>query len=103
MVLALAVVVSLSCPARGQDEADPPNKAEPIALDLSFDYDPEALREHLPPRLHFKKIWGPFGLAGYHLPPAAESGPYDAPPKRIWDNGFGTSLWRDPVTGWPLQ
>jgi hypothetical protein len=22
---------------------------------------------------------------------------------RVWSNGFGTSLWRDPITVWPLQ
>ena len=54
-------------------------------------------------KLQWKRIWGPLGIAGYHIAPAAESGPYHGPPMRFWTNGWGTSLWRDTVTGWPLQ
>ena len=84
----------------GRKDDEPSDR---LKLDFSFDYDPEELRESIEDKIRFKRIWGPFGLAGYHVFPAAETGPWLGPPQRIWSNGFGTSLWRDPVTGWPLQ
>ncbi len=103
LLFALAVVVPITSTAQDREQAGSEADSDRIEMDLSFDYDPEELREHLPPRVHFKRIWGPIGIAGFHVPPAAEPGPYRGPPKTIWSNGFGTSMWRDPVTGWPLQ
>jgi hypothetical protein len=50
-----------------------------------------------------KKLFGTFGIAEAHVFPGRETGPYLGPPIRIWGNGWGTSMWRDPVTGWPIQ
>lgn len=108
-LLALAVgAASLGAPpAAGAQEQDAretsDESSDRLKLDFLFDYDPEELRKSVGDEIRFKRIWGPVGLAGYHIFPAAESGPYLGPPQRIWSNGFGTSLWRDPVTGWPLQ
>jgi hypothetical protein len=44
---------------------------------------------------------GPITVGAFHVFPAQEPGPYIGPLTRIWGLGFGTSLWRDPVTGWP--
>ncbi|HEX9724134.1 MAG TPA: hypothetical protein VGC53_07605, partial [Vicinamibacteria bacterium] len=44
---------------------------------------------------------GPFELGAFHVFPAQEPGPYLGPPPKIWGLGFGTSLWRNPVAGWP--
>ena len=73
------------------------------STELSQMLDPEELREHIRDKIRFKRIWRSFGLAGYHVFPAFDSGPYEGPPLQIWSNGFATSLWRDPITGWPLQ
>ena len=100
------LIVAIAAPAWSQETKGEAKQREPsdrIVFDFSFDYDPEELREHIPDKLLWKRIWGPIGIAGYHIPPAAESGPYTGPPQRFWTNGWGTSLWRDPVTGWPLQ
>lgn len=85
------------------DEAGPRENSDRITFDFSFDYDPEELRANWAEKVRIKKIWGPIGIAGYHIFPAAESGPALGPPMRIWANGVGTSLWRNPVTGWPEQ
>ncbi len=114
-----AVVVSIPALSHAQDDkaqAEPEEKtagqsdpmknagqSDHIEFDLSFDYDPDELREHWVDWVRTKRIWGPFGLAGYHIFPAAETGPWLGPPTRFWGNGFGTSLWRNPVTGWPEQ
>ena len=52
-------------------------------------------------RLPLPLNFGPLVIGAYHIFPAQEPGPYVGPPTRIWGLGFGTSLWRDPVTGWP--
>jgi hypothetical protein len=44
---------------------------------------------------------GPFELGAFHVFPAQEPGPHLGPPTRIWGLGFGTSLWRNSVAGWP--
>jgi hypothetical protein len=42
-------------------------------------------------------------IGAFHLYPTWEPGPYGGPPARIWRPGsWGVTLWRDPVTGWPL-
>jgi len=93
-------------PTAAQGQGDDETEKEPsdrLQFDFSFDYDPEELRESIHDRLRFKRIWGPIGVAGYHIFPSAQTGPWQGPPQRIWSNGFGTSLWRDAVTGWPTQ
>ena len=99
LVLTLAAV-SLGRDSRNRKKGE---NGDRIEFDFSFDYDPAELRENISNKLRFKRIWGPFGIAGYDIFPAAESGPYQGPPQRIWSNGFATSLWQDPVNGWPLQ
>lgn len=102
----LMAITLVTLPAGAQDEATSEgskDQGDRIDFDLSFDHDPEELRESIGEKIRFKRIWGPVGLAGYHIFPAAEVGPWQGPPMSFWSNGFGTSLWRDPVTGWPLQ
>lgn len=50
-----------------------------------------------------RHLVGPVGLRGYYTPPSQEPGPYYGPPLQIWGRGSGTSLWRNPVTGWAIQ
>jgi hypothetical protein len=76
-------------------------KKEAISFDFSAGY--EAFSRDRDEALRFKNLFKRFGLAEFHVFPGWEVGPYLGPPARIWSNGFGTSLWRDPVTGWPLQ
>jgi hypothetical protein len=45
--------------------------------------------------------YGPFKLAAFHVFPTQVPGPSIGPPTKLWDSGFGTSLWRNAVTGWP--
>ncbi len=103
VVIALAVTCSGSS-AWAQDEGEKTHDApDRIQYDFSFDYEPAELHDNYVETLRWKRLWGPVGIAGYHIYPAAETGPYAGPPLRFWSNGWGTSLWRDPVTGWPLQ
>ena len=109
IALALLVFgVSFSASAQEASEKDDgtgreeEGERDKIKFDFSFDYDPEELREHWRELVRWKRIWGPIGVE-MHIFPAAEGGPYYGPPTRIWTNGVGTSLWRDPVTGWALQ
>jgi hypothetical protein len=78
-----------------------PEQTKRIDLDFSDQY--KMLSEDLERSLRWKHLFRVFGIAEVHIYPARESGPYLGPPLHIWGNGFGTSLWRDPVTGWPLQ
>ncbi len=103
-VTILVLVLAWAAPAWAHLSEKAANKpTDQIVFDFSFDYDPEELRDHIMNKLQWKRIWGPIGIAGYHIPPAAETGPYLGPPMQFWSNGWGTSLWRDTVTGWPLQ
>jgi len=81
-------------------EASPAEKKQ---IDLNFSDQYKMLSEDLEKSLRWKKLFGIFGISETHIFPGWESGPYVGPPLRIWGNGFATSLWRDPVTGWPLQ
>jgi hypothetical protein len=72
-------------------------------IDLNFSDQYKMLSEDLEKSLRWKKLFGTFGIAEVHIFPARESGPYLGPPLYIWGNGFGASLWRDPITGWPIQ
>ena len=66
-------------------------------------YDPEELHQLWRQSEQRKHLGGPFWLGGYYIPPSQQPGPNVGPPLQIWGKGFGTSLWRDPVTGWPLR
>jgi hypothetical protein len=78
-----------------------PSEKKHIDLDFSDQY--KMLSDDLEKVLRWKKLFGMFGVSEVHIFPGRESGPYLGPPLRIWGNGFSTSMWRDPVTGWPLQ
>ena len=74
-----------------------------IVFDFSFEYDPRELypRYVEPEGL---KLIGPVSIAPIHIfLSRAPAVMYNAPPMRIWSNGWATSLWRDPVTGRPLM
>jgi hypothetical protein len=77
--------------------------SEEKRIDLDFSDQYKMLSNDLEKSLRWKKLFGIFGIAQVHIYPGRESGPNLGPPLRIWGNGFGASLWRDPVTGWPLQ
>jgi hypothetical protein len=74
-----------------------------MKLDFDFSDSYKTLSEDLEKTLRWKNLFKIFGVGDVHVFPSRESGPYLGPPLRIWGNGFGTSLWRDPVTGWALQ
>jgi hypothetical protein len=89
---------------RGQEPATGDSRSEekkPIEMNFSDQY--KALSEDLERSLRWKKLFGIFGVAEVHVFPGRESGPYLGPPLTLWGHGFGASLWRDPVTGWPIQ
>ena len=76
---------------------------EKTRIDFDFSDQYKMISEDLERSLRWKHVFKIFGIAEVHIYPGRESGPYLGPPLHIWGNGFGTSLWRDPVTGWPLQ
>lgn len=88
---------------QGQTEAPSaePVQQKKIKLDFSDQY--KMLSEDLEKSLRFKHLFRIFGVSEVHIYPAREAGPYFGPPLKLWGNGWSTSLWRDPVTGWPLQ
>jgi hypothetical protein len=88
---------------RTEDKTSPPDVSteKKIVVDFSDEY--EHLSEDLERNLRWKRLLGKFGIAEVHIYPARETGPYLGPPMRIWGNGWGTSMWRDPITGWPIQ
>jgi hypothetical protein len=71
-----------------------PNQARGVVLP---DKDPTVDLSRTP----FPLTFGTITVGAFHVFPARESGPHIGPPARIWGLGFATSLWRDPVTGWP--
>src|SRR5262245_58853286 len=77
-------------------EAGPSEKKQ---IDLNFSDQYKMLSDDLEKALRWKKLFQIFGVSEVHIFPGRESGPS----LRIWGNGFSTSMWRDPVTGWPLQ
>lgn len=102
MIAARLLVIAL---LQGQTQeptaADRPTEKKQIDLNFSDQY--KMLSDDLEKSMRWKKLFGTFGLAEVHVYPSRESGPYLGPPLRIWGNGFGTSMWRDPVTGWAIQ
>lgn len=82
--------------------AERKHKTPPWA-DFSYRYDPRDLYKEILDQNQWRRLWGPVGIGEFHIFPAQLAGPYRGPPLQIWGHGFGTSLWRDPVTGWPLM
>ena len=66
-----------------------------------YNYDPGELHGIWQESERRKHLAGPFWLGGYYIPPSQQPGPGSS--LQIWGRGFGTSLWRDPVTGWPIR
>jgi hypothetical protein len=89
--------------SREAAEARPlPDPRDPAAV--GFQYDPRELYpEGSGAHPTWKRILGPVGVGGFHVFPGRVAGPNNGPPRTIWGQGIGTSLWRDPITGWPLQ
>jgi hypothetical protein len=77
-------------------------KQEKIRFDFTYKYDPQELHQYWRDLNRWKRLKGIFGIGSYHIPLALEPGPYYGPPTTIWGQGFGTSLWRDPITGRPI-
>ena len=90
---------------QGQTQSPPAEDrpSEKKQIDVNFSDQYKMLSEDLEKSLRWKHLFRIFGIAEVHIYPARESGPYLGPPLHIWGNGFSTSMWRDPVTGWPLQ
>jgi hypothetical protein len=103
--LAPASTGSSSTPQQESQNQPQPQPAastdKKIVIDFSDEY--EHLSEDLEKNLRWKKLFGKFGIAEVQIFPARETGPYLGPPMRIWGNGWGTSMWRDPITGWAIQ
>src|SRR5262245_19122945 len=99
--MAVLLFLLFQNPPADEKPAEKPPEKPSIRLDFSDQY--KMLSDDLEKNLRWKKLFGTFGVAEVHIYPSRESGPYMGPPLRIWGNGFSTSLWRDPITGWPLQ
>lgn len=104
-LLLLATAPSVASAQEKSDEPATqklPDPRDPAAA--GFEYDP---RELHPPgsenQPSWKRLLGPIGVGGFHVYPGRVTGPNTGPPRTIWGQGFGASLWRDPITGWPLQ
>ena len=105
IVSALILMALLAPCLTAQEKAKAKEKKEPqkkLNFDFRFDYDPRELHEYSQDYNRWKKIKGVFGVGSYHIPVGYVPVPYKSPLLTIWGQGFGTSLWRDPVTGWPL-
>jgi hypothetical protein len=104
-MLALIALLALAAPpptGAQQDEPKEDKKSIKDYFDL-YTYDPDELHAIWQAAEQWKQLIGPIGLGGYYIPPSQEPGPYYGPPLQIWGRGFGTSLWRNPITGWPIQ
>jgi hypothetical protein len=105
LVLAIALapgfISAQEPPPRETTAADAKARAEEPQVQVLAPVSPLPDANHEPRALQLRS-WLLAG--GFHLYPAWEPGPYQGPPARIWQPGWwGTTLWRDPVTGWPLQ
>jgi hypothetical protein len=78
-----------------------PEDKKEVTFDFSEGY--RSWSEDQEKARRWKNLFRRFGIAQVHIFPSRMSGPNLGPPLSIWGNGWGTSLWRDPVTGWPLQ
>jgi hypothetical protein len=104
LIFTFLLIVAFTPGLLAQDKPKEKKETEKkIKLDVSYDYDPQELHRHWRDLIRWKRIKGFVGIGSYHIFPARESGPYKSPPLTIWGQGFGTSLWRDPITGWPIQ
>lgn len=102
--LVLLAFLLLAVPLSAQKDERKENKKKSLKDYLHLHkYDHWELQEYWQKSEHWKQLTGPFGLGGYYIPPSHQPGPYPGPPLQIWGRGFGASLWRDPVTGWPIQ
>jgi hypothetical protein len=101
MIAAGLLLLALLQGQTQEPEADRPADKKQIDLDFTDQY--KMLSEDLEKSLRWKRLFRIFGIAEVHIYPGRESGPNLGPPLRIWGHGFGASMWRDPVTGWPLQ
>jgi len=88
---------------QGQTAEPEAEQAEKKKINLDFSDQYKMLSEDLEKSLRWKHLFRIFGVSEVHIYPGRESGPYFGPPLRIGGNGWSTSMWRDPVTGWPLQ
>jgi hypothetical protein len=103
VALVATVLARMPVLAQEQTEVEDAQASETMKLDFDFSDSYKTLSEDLEKTLRWKNLFKIFGVGDVHVFPSRESGPYLGPPLRIWGNGFGTSLWRDPVTGWALQ
>ena len=99
-ILVAFLAPGLVAQEKSKEKKEPPKK---LNFDFRFDYDPRELHEYSQDYNRWKKIKGIFGVGSYHIPVGHVHIPYKSPPLTIWGQGFGTSLWRDPVTGWPTM
>ncbi len=102
VIACLALAASQPTSAQ-QDEPQEENKKSIKDYFDLYTYDSEELHEIWREAAKRKQLLGPIGLGGYYIPSSQEPGPYYGPPLQIWGGGFGTSLWRNPITGWPIQ
>ncbi len=103
-LVALSLLALLAPGLSAKDKARKrKDEAKKPSFDLNYKYDPRELHEYSDELKRWKRIKGIFYLGTFHIPPGSLSGPNSGPPPYIWTNGFGTSLWRDPVTGWPIM
>ncbi len=100
----LVVLLCLSPLALAQEkeqQKQDSGEKKKLKLDMSYKYDPFELHAYSRKFPQPKQLKGPIRLGEYYLAPAQDSGP--GPPLRLYGTGFGTSLWRDPVTGRPIM
>ena len=102
--LVAIAVLSLAGYAMPSSQAENGKKKKSLKQYLHiYTHDPRELHEIWRRSQEREHLGGPFWLGGYYIPPSQQPGPNLGPPLQIWGRGFGTSLWRDPVTGWPLR
>ena len=105
VVLALTAFLAFGISQLTSAQEDEPQEDEKSISDYMdlYIHDPDELYELWQEAEKWKQLFGPFGLRGYYIPPSQEPGPYYGPPLQIWGRGSGTTLWRNPITGWPIQ
>ena len=103
-VLALVAFLALGLSPTTSAQEEKPEQKKTIKdyLDVYY-HDSAELDELWMEAERRRRLRGPIGYRGYYTPVGLEPGPYYGPPLQIWGRGSGTSLWRNPITGWPLQ
>jgi hypothetical protein len=99
-LVCLLLASAIFAQEKKEEKKEPKKK---IKFDYSYEYDPRELHEYSQEIIRWKRIKGIVGVGGYVVPAGLQPGPNAGPIKQIWGQGFGTSLWRDPVTGWPIM